>query len=76
VLRGAFAWVFTGLAIGAILSLTANRLLRQSSATFGSGAVASLAVSVFSLLLFGVFAAFLPALRAESIEPVQALRNE
>ncbi|MBV8436245.1 MAG: ABC transporter permease [Silvibacterium sp.] len=76
VLRSAFLWVFTGLAIGAVLSLVANRLLRQSFAAFGSGAIESLALSVVSLLLVGLFAAFLPALRAASIAPVQALRNE
>ena len=76
VLRSAFVWVFSGLTIGAVLSVVANRLLRQSFAVFGSGAAESLALSVVSLLLVGLFAAFLPALRAASIEPVQALRNE
>ncbi len=76
VLRNAFVWVFTGLAIGAVLSLVANRLLRQSFAAFGSGTIESLALSVVSLLLVGLFAAFLPALRAASIQPVRALRNE
>jgi predicted permease len=76
VLKGALAWVFTGLVIGAILSLVANRLLRQSFAAFGSGVVESLTLSVLSLLIVGMLAAFLPALRAASIQPIQALRNE
>jgi ABC-type antimicrobial peptide transport system permease subunit len=76
VLKGALAWVFTGLGIGAILSLVANRLLRQSFAAFGSGVVESLTLSVLSLLIVGMLAAFLPALRAASIQPIQALRNE
>ncbi|MBV8134524.1 MAG: ABC transporter permease, partial [Deltaproteobacteria bacterium] len=76
VLRSAFVWVFIGLAIGTVLSLVANRLLRQSFAAFGSGVTESLALSVVSLLLVGLFAAFLPALRAASIQPVRALRNE
>ncbi|MBV8631518.1 MAG: ABC transporter permease [Silvibacterium sp.] len=76
VLRSAFAWVIGGLTIGAVLSLVANRLLRQSFAAFGTGTAASLAISIVSLLLVGMIAALLPALRAASIEPVQALRNE
>jgi predicted permease len=76
VLKGALAWVFTGLAIGAVLSLVANRLLRQSFAAFGSGVVESLTLSVLALLVVGIFAAFLPALRAASIQPIHALRNE
>ncbi len=76
VIRGALAWVVTGLAIGAVLSMVADRLLRQSFASFGSGVVESLALSVLSLLVVGVLAAFLPALRAASIQPIQALRNE
>jgi ABC-type antimicrobial peptide transport system permease subunit len=76
VLRSAFMWVFIGLTLGAVLSLVANRLLRQSFAGFGSGVAESLALSVVSLLVVGLLAAFLPALRAASIEPVQALRNE
>jgi ABC-type antimicrobial peptide transport system permease subunit len=76
VLRSVFVWVFAGLAIGTVLSLIADRLLRQSFASFGSGVAESLALSVGSLLAVGLFAAFLPALRAASIEPVRALRSE
>ena len=76
VLRSALVWVFAGLGIGALLSLTADRLLRQSFAAFGSGVVESLTVAVLSLLIVGLVAAFLPALRAASIQPVHALRNE
>ncbi len=76
VLKGALAWVFTGLVIGAALSLAAERLLRQSFADFGSGVVASLTLSIVALLAVGALAAFLPALRAASIEPIKALRTE
>jgi predicted permease len=76
VLKGALAWVAIGLGVGAILSIVADRLLRQSFASFGSGVVESLTLSVLSLLVVGVLAAFLPAMRAASIQPIKALRNE
>jgi predicted permease len=76
VLKGALAWVLAGLAIGVTLSLVAERLLRQSFVGFGSGVVASLAMAGLALLVVGMIGAFLPALRAASIDPIQALRNE
>jgi predicted permease len=76
VLRGTLTWVLSGLAIGVVLSVVADRLLRQTFAGFGSGIVASLAMAVLALLAVGMIAAFLPARRAASIEPIQALRNE
>jgi predicted permease len=76
VLKGALAWVLTGLGIGIVFSLVANTLLRQSFAAFGSGMVASLVMAVFALFAVGMLAAFLPARRAASIQPVQAPRSE
>jgi predicted permease len=76
VLKGALTWVLSGLAIGVVLSVVADRLLRQSFTGFGSGVLASLAVATLALLVVGMIAAFLPARRAASIEPIQALRNE
>jgi ABC-type antimicrobial peptide transport system permease subunit len=76
VLRGALVWVLSGLAIGAVLSVVSDRLLRQVFAGFGSGVAASLAMAVLALLVVGMIAALLPARRAASIEPVRALRNE
>jgi predicted permease len=76
VLSNALGWVVTGLSIGIALSLMANTLLRQSFASFGAGVVSSLAAAVVILLGVGALAGFLPARRAASTEPAQALRNE
>jgi predicted permease len=76
ILSNALAWVAIGVVIGIALSLIANTVLRQSFAAFGSGIMASLGAAVLAMLAVGTMAAFLPARRAASIEPVQALRNE
>lgn len=76
VMANAMLWVVIGLGIGVALSFLADRLLRQSFADFGSGIVSSLAVAFFALLFVGIVAALLPASRAASINPVEALRSE
>ena len=76
ILSNALAWVAIGLGIGVGLSLVANALLRQSFAAFGAGILSSLGSAILALLAVGTLAAFLPARRAASIDPVQALRNE
>ncbi|MGB7227647.1 MAG: ABC transporter permease, partial [Candidatus Acidiferrales bacterium] len=69
-------WVIIGLGIGAALSLAADALLRHSFAAFGSGILSSLVLAGIALLTVGILAALLPARRAASIEPIQALRSE
>ena len=76
VLTGALRWVAAGLAIGVVLSLASTAILRHSFAAFGTGVLPSLTTAATVLAAVGVFAAFLPARKAASIDPVQALRNE
>jgi len=76
VMADALSWVVIGLVVGAALSFMANTLLRHSFAAFGSGILSSLALAILILLIVGALAALLPARRAASVEPVQALRSE
>lgn len=76
VLRGVFIWIVAGLGIGIALSVPATILLRHSFAGFGSGEISSLGVAMLILLAIGTLAGLLPAFRAASVNPVQALRNE
>jgi predicted permease len=76
VMGDALSWVAVGLAIGVVLSFVANTLLEKSFAGFGGGMFSSLGLAVLALFVVGIIAALLPALRAASIEPIQALRNE
>ena len=76
VLRNALGWVLTGLALGVALAIVATAWLRHVFAVFGGGAAASLAAAGLLLLAVGVCACLIPARRAASIEPMQALRTE
>jgi hypothetical protein len=59
-----------------VLSVAATILLRHVFADFGTGEISSLGVAVLTLLAIGTLAGLLPAFRAASVNPVQALRNE
>lgn len=76
ILKQALLLVVTGLAIGAVLAATAAALLRHVFAGFGGGIAPSLAIAAVAMLAVGVVAGAIPALRAASIDPMQALRME
>jgi predicted permease len=76
VLTSVLAWITTGLTIGVALSLIASAFLRSSFAAFGSGMLSALGGAIATLVIVGVIATLLPAYRAASIQPVEALRND
>jgi len=76
ILKQALELVALGLTIGAALAATGAALLRHAFAGFGGGVAFSLVVAAAVMLAVGVLAGVIPALRAASIDPMQALRSE
>jgi predicted permease len=76
VLRGAFLQVGLGLAAGIPIALLGARLLADQLYGVRSYDPASLAVAVLALSAAAAVAGFIPARRAASIEPMEALRTE
>jgi predicted permease len=76
VLSSVFTWIVTGLVIGAALSFVTVVVLRSAFTAFGSGILPSLGGAILTLFTVGAIAAWLPARRACSIQPVEALRIE
>ena len=76
ILREAFALIILGIALGAASVLAAGSLV--ASTLYGVAPRDPLILSVVSagMAVAGLFAAYVPALRAASIEPMQALRSE
>jgi predicted permease len=76
VLSSVFTWIVTGLVIGAALSFVTVVVLRSAFTAFESGILPSLGGAILTLFTVGAIAAWLPARRACSIQPVEALRIE
>ena len=76
VLRGALWQVLVGLGLGIPAALLAGRLMASQLYGVGSYDPLALAGSTLVLGLCAGAAAFIPARRAASIEPMQALRTE
>jgi len=76
ILGQALSLVVIGLGIGAALSAAASAVLRKTFTDFGGGIFSSLSLAAVVLLVVGVLAGLIPALRAASLDPVKALRTE
>ena len=76
VLRDALIRVMIGLGIGIATSIAAFVLVRHEFAQFGARSASSFGAATVILLLVGAAAGLIPAVRAASLDPVQALRRE
>jgi predicted permease len=76
VLRGAFTQVVIGLAIGIPLAFAGKKAL--ASQLFGLGSIEPVVVSIAisALVISALVASLVPARRAATIDPMQALRTE
>jgi macrolide transport system ATP-binding/permease protein len=76
VLRGAFWQILIGLGVGVPAALLAGHLMASQLYGVGSYDPVALVGAVAVLALCATAAGFIPARRAASIEPMQALRSE
>jgi len=76
VLRGAFSRVAIGLALGLPMSVGAGRLISAQLYGVSSWDPFALSVAAGALAICAFFAAMIPAIRAASIAPMNALRTE
>lgn len=76
VLRGAFVPVGLGLALGIPVAFLAGRLLGDQLYGVRSYDPLSMVMAVGALSLAAAVAALIPARRASSVEPMEALRTE
>jgi predicted permease len=76
VMRGALWQILMGLALGIPAALYAGHLMKSLLYEVGSYDAVALAGAPLMLVLCAAVAGFIPARRAASIEPMQALRSE
>lgn len=76
VLSRAAAWTLTGALAGSIGSLFAVRALRSLLFQVSDRDLWTFAIVLPALLLVGLLAAWMPALRAARVDPMSALRHE
>ena len=76
VLRGAFLQIGLGLVIGVPLAIATSRILASKLFRVGSFDPLVLAGAILALAVCAFVAGWVPARRAASIEPVEALRTE
>ncbi len=76
ILRSAFAQILFGIALGLPIAILTGRLLGARLYQIGAVDPLSLALPAAALLLCALVASALPARRAASIEPLEALRTE
>jgi predicted permease len=76
VLRGAFVQIGLGLLIGVPLALATGRILASKLFRVPAFNLLILTAAILTLTLCALIAGFLPAHRAASIDPVEALRME
>ncbi len=76
VLRGAFLQVGLGLALGIPIALIGGRFMADQLYGVRSYDPLSIAIALVVLTLAAALAGFIPARRAASIEPMEALRTE
>jgi macrolide transport system ATP-binding/permease protein len=76
VMRGALWQILIGLALGIPASLYAGYLMKVMLYGVNSYDLTALAGAPLILVIFAAIAAFIPARRAASIEPMEALRTE
>lgn len=76
VLRQAFRLCVVGIALGVLFSLAASRLIAGILYGVSPDDLLSIIGTSLALLLIGLLAAYVPARRAMSVDPMVALRHE
>ena len=76
VMREASVMVLAGLSAGAVLALALADLIRNQLFGLNPHDPWTLLGASFSLALAAGLAGFIPAVRASSVDPIQALRQE